>query len=157
MDGAGTDQGKLKSVTDAATDKFYGMAGQNINLLRGRVSLGEQKAVQMLTELQGIFTVRRSVVLDANGNEQTISPFTGFGGANGFPQETDLGLTVDAIEVTSEAALGSVTILKWGVGGGSDTGFADVAEIVEVRGTGTAMEEVDLRLPGVLATRGTSI
>jgi hypothetical protein len=152
--GVAADQGKLISFTTDATDGFYGLAGQNINSLRGRTSLGEQKNLRMNAELQGIFTIRRSVLLDAAGAEQTISPFTGFSGANGFPVAADEGKLIDAIEVTSEAALGSVTMLKWGTGGGSNTGFADIAIIVAVRETD---EEVDIYLPGKLVARATNV
>jgi len=156
MDGATTDQGKLKSVTDAATDVFYGVNTLNVNTLRGRTSLGEFTTNRTGAVLQGIVTVRRSVFQDASSTsnpEVTVSPFTGFAGTNGFPVATDIGKTVDAIEVTSESTLGSVAILKWGVGGGSDTGFADVAVILDVREN----DEVDLWLPGKIVNRTTSV
>ena len=153
LDGNGTDQGKLKTQTDHAADVFYGACSTNINRLRGEISLGETTSKRANAELQGIYTIRKSVFLDASNNETAINPFTGFGGAGGFPVATDVGKVLDAIEVTSEAALGSITILKWGVGSGSNTGFMDVALILEVRED----EEVDILLTGKLVARTTSV
>ena len=151
LDGSGTDQGKLKSVTDNVADVFYGACGNNINRLRGETSLGETTATRANACLQGIFTVRKSVFLDSSNNETTITPFTGF--TSNFPVAADIGKLVDAIQVTSEAALGSVTMLKWGVGAGSSTGFADVAMIVDVRDN----EEVDLLLTGKLVAMAINV
>lgn len=152
LDGSSTDQGKLRSVTDSALDLFYGACGTNVNRLRGETSLGETNATSINAYLSGIITVRKSTFL-LNGSEVTICPFTGFGGTDEFPQSTDIGTVVDAIQVASEANLGSVTILKWGVGAGSSTGFAKVATIVDVRED----SEVDLYLPGVLVNQSSTV
>lgn len=158
LDGNATDQGKIKSVTDNAADRFLGVCASHVNVLRGKTSLGEFTANRIAVALQGIVTIRRTVLLDSTGTEVTISPFTSFSGTNGFPVATDIGLNVEAIEVTSEAALGSKSILKWGIGAGSSTGFTNVAMILDVRLSGTDGEEVDLWLPGgISAARATDL
>ncbi len=153
--GITADQGKLKVKTNGVAngDTFYGACASNINVLRGRVTLGESASVRGNAVLQGIVTVRKSVFLDSTNAEVTVNPFTGFTGTNSLPATTDIGKIIDAIETTSEAALGSTRLLKWGIGAGSSTGFADVAMILDVR----EAEEVDLLLTGKLALSAVNV
>lgn len=149
MDSAtsGVTTGQLKS-TAVTGDLFYGLTSTNMNTLYGKVSLGEWNAIRANAELQGIYTVRKSVFLDSAGNEVTINPFTAgaWDGGADFPQLGDVGAILSADLIAVEAELGAGNHLKWipstlSVSGG----FADVAVIVDVRG-----EEVDIMLPNVL-------
>jgi hypothetical protein len=147
MDGTATaDAGALKSTAESG-DLFYGLSSSNLNTLFGKVSLGEWTSVRANAELQGIYTVRNSVFLDANGDEVTVSPFEGGVWAGGdFPSTNDIGALVSAKEVT-DATLGG-DHLKWTTGGGvtAGSGFKEIAVIVDVRG-----EEVDIMLPNKLS------
>ena len=151
MNGAtGNFAGMLKS-TAGAGDLFYGLSSSNLNSLYGKVSLGEWTAVRANAELQGIYTVRNSVFLDANGDEVTVSPFEAAawtGGAD-FPTTTDIGEILDAKLVVSQDADLAGTHLKWAPAGATGFGFPAVAVIVDVRG-----EEVDIMLPNKLQSYG---
>ena len=151
MDGTATaaNVGKLKTVAEAG-DLFYGLSSTNLNTLYGTVSLGEWNSVRANAELQGIYTVRQSVFLDAAGDEVTVNPFEDgvWGGAVAdYPTTTDIGALLHAKLVT-DALLPGGPHLKWTpASGATGAGFNNVAVIVDVRD-----EEVDIMLPNVLAS-----
>jgi len=150
LDGTATaaNAGKLKS-TATTGDVFYGLTSTNVNDLYGKSSLGEFSGVRANAELQGLYTVRESVFLDANGDEVTINPFEDGvwqGGADFPTGPEDIGTIMHAKLVTSETELGPVTMLKWTPGGASTgAGFRNVGMIVDIRDT-----EVDIMLPNVM-------
>jgi hypothetical protein len=155
LDGTVTaaDIGKLKS-TATSGDIFYGASSSNVNRLYGQTTLGEFQAIRGNAELQGIYSVRKSVFLDANGEEVTINPFEDgvWDGGADFPQPNDVGTILAAKLVTVEAELGAGSHLKWTPStGATGNGFDAVAVIVDVRGDD---EEVDIMLPNVLVAFG---
>lgn len=157
MDGSAVaaDAGKIKS-TAGAGDLFYGLTSTNANTLYGKTSLGEFTSTRANAELQGIFTVRKSVFLDADGNEVTVNPFEDnvwTGGADFPTGPDDIGTVLAAKLVTVETELGAGSHLKWTPqSGATGTGFREVAVIVDIRD-----EEVDIMLPNKLASYDSDI
>ena len=161
--GAGDEQGKLHTnPSNAGQDAFYGVSASNINNLLGRVSLGEFEAKRADVWRTGQYIVRRSVFLNANNQEVTISPFDGT-----FPKVADIGKAVHALnyttgptEIVDTALTGSATkpVLKWVLAaaaartGGTAAGFFQVAQVVGATGDLTAGEssECELWLPGTI-------
>jgi len=142
LDGATTDQGKLKSQ-GTTSDMFYGVFNNDINRFVGRSPLGDTQSARGTVEITGRFVVRKVKFLDpATGSETEINPFVVFPAAADtgavLSVATNVGGTIIDDTLTGSAGKAVAKWVKAGAGAGE--GFQNVGRILSVSDDGSEVE-----------------